>query len=222
MKTERSLNNEKPDFLDNTGASTPLPENYTTTPKIGEVTEEPINIHIHIPIETKDKTKHLSDSSSEASDDDIQKKYSAYKEQMVSKYYEEILSTFLNDEFIDGEISSSEIYMKDNFDKYTKGYILEALNKILLDNFGDSHIIEGVLTMISSIPYKEAYPQGVTLCVSLLSHQNFEVRDKAVQTFERWNSRSGISILERLHCSPAWFQKYIDDVITALKEEGED
>lgn len=213
-KTSTSLNNQQiPIFFDKGLNITPS-ENYTTTPKIN------IDPATDISVTSSITSENSNDSGIES--DDIQKKFAQYKKIKVDEYSEEILSIFMNDEFIDGEISQSEVYMEKHFNENTSIYILGALNDILIKNFDAPHVLEGILTMLSSISYKAASPEGVSMCASLLGHKSLEVKDKAVQTFERWNSKKGIIILENLDCTPMWFQNYINDVISALKEGGND
>lgn len=213
-KTSTSLNNQQIRILFDKGLNITPSENYTTTPKIN------IDPATDISVTSSITSENSNDSSIES--DDIQKKFAQYKKIKVDEYSEEILSIFMNDEFIDGEISRSEVYMEKHFNENTSIYILGALNDILIKNFDAPHVLEGILTMLSSISYKAASPEGVSMCASLLGHKSLEVKDKAVQTFERWNSKKGIIILENLDCQPMWFQNYINDVISALKEGGND
>ena len=80
----------------------------------------------------------------------------------------------------------------------------------------------GLLTMFGSLSYESASPQGQTMALGLLQHENFSVRDKAVQTFERWNSKKGINILSHLSCDDIWLQKYVSKVIKYLERDGKD
>lgn len=216
-KTSTSLNNQQIRIFFDEGLNITPPENYTTTQKI-----DIESTAADIPVTSSVTSEAYNDSSIESEESTIQKNFAQYRKRKVDEYSEEILSIFMNDEFIDGEVSQSEIYMEKHFNENTSIYILEALNNILVKNFDIPHILEGVLTMLSSISYKAASPEGISMCVSLLEHKSLAVKDKAVQTFERWNSKEAITILENLNCSPIWFQNYINDVISALKEGGND
>ena len=65
-------------------------------------------------------------------------------------------------------------------------------------------------------------PQGTFMCLSLLSNTNYTIRDKAVQTYEKWNSKKGINDLLSVHCQEEWLQDYINKVIENLREYGND
>ena len=76
--------------------------------------------------------------------------------------------------------------------------------------------------MLGILSYEQASPQGQIMALGLLQHENFSVRDKAIQTFERWNSKKGINILSHLNCDDIWLQNYIDKVIKYLERDGID
>lgn len=247
FKPNVSLNNRK--IIAPLNSSVTLSPNYTNAPKtysensddtapittpnykiVGDKIEDvPVASSITTPNYKIDRDE-FEDASSITTEnyddliaeDEIKKSYEEYRKKKVTEYCTRILSIFMNDEFIDGEISKSELYMEKHFNELTKYYILEALSKICIDHFNNPHILEGVLTMLSSVSYDDASPFGVTMCASLLEHTSLEVRDKAVQTFERWNSKKSISILENLTYSPKWFKRYVEEVISALKEGGND
>lgn len=147
------------------------------------------------------------------------------KEIIVENFYSEMLSVIQNDSFEDGEISQSEQYMDEYYNDMNASYIKEALMKIYLEYFSDEHaehILTGILTMIGVRTYEEMQPHGQTMVLGLLQHRDIYLRDKAIQTFERWNSKNGISILEGLQCDQKWLQNYVDKVIMYLKRDGVD
>ena len=147
------------------------------------------------------------------------------KESLVDILFHEIESIILDDEFEDGEMSLSEKYINDRFELYYRDYIKDALMRVYLayismDNA--SHVLSGVLVMISSRSYDEMYPQGQTMALGLLQHKDVYIRDKAIQVFERWNSKKGIPILRSLLCDKRWLQAYVDKVIEYLERDGEE
>lgn len=46
------------------------------------------------------------------------------------------------------------------------------------------------------------------------------VRDKAIQCFERWNSKKGLAYLRNVSCYPKWLQNYVDKVIMYIERDG--
>lgn len=142
------------------------------------------------------------------------------KDMIVAKISEQILATIQRDVFEDGEISQSEQYMLEKYNDCIGIYIKEALMQIYLDYYANEHVLNGVLTMISAKTYEDMEPQGQIIALGLLQHKDVYVRDKAIQVFERWNSKKGIHILENLHCDQQWLQNYVNKVIKYLKRDG--
>lgn len=76
--------------------------------------------------------------------------------------------------------------------------------------------------MISSLSYEESCPQGPIMAVGLLQNKSNTIRDRAIQAFERWNSKKALTVLESLKCDKKWLQDYVDKVILYIKRDGID
>lgn len=144
------------------------------------------------------------------------------RKSIISQYINEICILIRQDDFIDGEVSESEHYIADAYNRDQIDYIAEALMKIYSSSFGDSHILEGILKMISCIPYEAIAPNGQIMAMGLLTNKDLSVRDKAIQCFEKWNSKKGLNYLRNIECSPGWLQKYVDKVIMYIEREGDE
>ena len=79
---------------------------------------------------------------------------------------------------------------------------------IYSSNLGEAHMLEGILTMIASVPYEAISPKGQIMAMGLLTNKILSVRDKAIQCFERWNSKKGLDYLKNISCSPRWLQNW--------------
>lgn len=142
------------------------------------------------------------------------------RKSIILQYANEIRILIRQDEFIDGEVSESELYMNDVYNKGQIDYVADALMIIYSSNFSDVHMLEGILTMISSVPYEAIAPKGQIMAMGLLTNKALSVRDKAIQCFEKWNSKKGLDYLKKIHCSPSWLQKYVDKVIMYIERDG--
>lgn len=142
--------------------------------------------------------------------------------QLVHKLAEELRFVIAQDDFIDGEISKSEQYIRELVLGDELTMIRDALNHIYETSFDQPHILVGVLTIVSSLPYDTFAPDAQTIAIGALSHKDLEVRDKAIQCFERWNSKKGLDYLRRFKFEPAWLQRYVDRVIYYIERDGLD
>lgn len=139
---------------------------------------------------------------------------------LISQLANEIRNIIQQDEFIDGEMSRSELYMEEICTNNSPDYVLKALMQVYSSNLLNPHILEGILVMITCLPYEAVEPQGQIMAMGLLSNKELEIRDRAIQCFERWNSKKGIPILKSLACHPKWLQNYVEKVITYLERDG--
>ena len=155
-------------------------------------------------------------------DTDIEKEMQAFRNRKIMRLSYEINMIINHDEYLDGEISQSEIFMKDAYANGQMDYVTEALMQIYSSNLLNTHILEGILVMISCVPYEAVEPKGQIMAMGLLSNKELVIRDRAIQCFERWNSKKGLVTLKSLDCQPKWLQKYVDKVIMYIERDGID
>ena len=142
------------------------------------------------------------------------------RQSIISQYVNEISILIRQDEFVDGEVSESALYMVDAHKNRQIDYVADALMIVYSSNLSDAHMLEGILTMIASVPYEVIAPQGQIMAMGLLTNKMLSVRDKAIQCFEKWNSKKGLEYLKNIDCSPNWLQKYVDKVIMYIERDG--
>ena len=141
---------------------------------------------------------------------------------VVTQYKSDILNLIRNDYFEAGFVSQSEQYILNTANDNNVEYIREAANELYLEFYNDSHVLTGLLIMMGTLDYETAEPQGQTMALGLLQHEDISVRDRAIQAFERWNSKKGLPVLKSLHCDRTWLQRYVDKVISYLERDGLD
>lgn len=144
------------------------------------------------------------------------------KDILIQQYKNDILSVVRNDTFEDAIRTKSEDYIQENFNESTSEYLKPALMQLYLDNLSNSHILTGLLMMIGSISYENIAPEGQIMAMGLLQNKDISIRDRAIQTFERWNSKKGIPVLSSLKCDRKWLQRYVDKVIMYIEKDGID
>lgn len=145
--------------------------------------------------------------------------------ELRDRYHREMESIIEAEYFESGEISKSALYIEANCNQENLFPLKAALLKLYMDNFskqGREIFLEGILTMFSTMSYDDAYPEGHCAAVALLSHNSLNIRDKAVQAFEKWNSKKGIDVLKHIDCKEPWLQEYVQKVIQYLSKEGTD
>ena len=139
-----------------------------------------------------------------------------------NKFERDILSLISEDIFIDGEISHSERFMLDHFNNDTSTDILNALSQLYTDHTNNINVCVGIMAMLSRISAKQAGTIGLLVCGLAVAHKSLQVKDRAVETFEEWNSKQTLGILSSIATEPKWFRTYVNSVIKNIEDEGID
>lgn len=153
-------------------------------------------------------------------DKELEREMQEFRKGKIMQFSNEINIIINHDEYVDGEVSQSEIFMKDAYENEQMDYVMEALMQIYMDSLSNIHVLEGILVMISCVPYEVVHPKGQAIAMGLLSNKELLIRDRAIQCFERWNSKKGLDVLKSLDCQPKWLQKYVDKIIKYIERDG--
>lgn len=100
--------------------------------------------------------------------------------------------------------------------------VKEWLNDLFIDNFSDIVITTALLRVIAHLEYSHIAPQGPTMALAALSHENLEVKECAIRAFENWGTADCLRALESVDCIAPWLQTYLSQVISDLRETLED
>lgn len=145
----------------------------------------------------------------------------AGEEQLVKEkklFANELISLIRNEEFEYGIDTKADVLVR-RYMELNPLLTKEWLNTIFVDNFADVFILVALLRIIARLDYTEIYPQGQTMALAVLSHENTEVKECGVRAFESWGTVHSLKILENLTVGIQWLQEYIDDVVSDLREE---
>lgn len=97
---------------------------------------------------------------------------------------------------------------------------LEILSEIVNANLDDEHVLEGILHILSSLPYTEITPTGITIGIACGFNHSPLVIDRLIACFEDWEDPAAIRILESMDLtSTPWLSNYRDKVILMLKQK---
>ena len=162
------------------------------------------------------ESKNTSDNYFEKTKDEIITEEVKKKTETFKK---EIFDILCKDKYETGEFSKIDFYFE-HISEDSLVYIKPALLSILSENEDDNHIIEGVLHVFSKLPYELMKPHAPTACIALFSHKSIMIKNKAIQVFEKWNSKDSVKQLENHSCSPAWVQQHLENVIKYINEFG--
>ena len=92
------------------------------------------------------------------------------------------------------------------------------LNQIYIDFFSENSILMAVLRIVSRFDYHEIEPQGQTMMLGVLSHEDEEIIETVVRSFESWNSKESIKYLKKIQIRDKWLESYKNDVIDDIEK----
>lgn len=93
------------------------------------------------------------------------------------------------------------------------------LNKVFLDYFSDQTIVIGILRIIGRFDPVLIFPQGQTMALAALAHQNDEIKELGIRAFEQWCSIESLEILKQLDIDKKWLREYVDAIILDFEEQ---
>jgi len=127
----------------------------------------------------------------------------------------ELLNIIAEDTFEAGYISDTERYI-DALLKSDSQNTRMIINAMFLKYINRTNILVGILHAISHLDYRIIYPEGPTMAIAALSHQNIEVREWGIRAFENWGDPLAVNILLKIRCRESWLDDYrlavIDDL----------
>jgi hypothetical protein len=127
-----------------------------------------------------------------------------------------IVSLLSVEEFEAGVSNPSEFYVSKLLLE-NKNLTNQLLIRIYIDNLENSHVMIGILHMMSHFNYKDVY-NAQSIALAALSQADDDVKDLAVRCYENWGDKDCIRVLETVHSDTKWLQSYIDGVIIDLKK----
>ena len=133
-------------------------------------------------------------------------------------FTKKLISLILDEEFEYGIDTKADAFVR-RYMSLDSLLTKEWINAIFIDNFSDVSISVGLLRIIARLDYAEIYPQGQTMALAALSHENTEVKECGVRAYESWGTIDSLNELESLEVGIQWLQEYIDNVVSDLRQE---
>ncbi len=138
-------------------------------------------------------------------------------EEYKTKFTNSLLQLIHEEVFEFGMENAADRYVQENLRDYPL-YTKVCLNAMLLKHFADVGVATGLLRIISHIDYEEIFPMGQTMALSVLNHENIEIRECGIRAFENWGNIDSLDILRHIKCEEKWLQDYLEKVIIYLEE----
>lgn len=97
---------------------------------------------------------------------------------------------------------------------------LDILSELVNEHLDDEHVLEGVLHILSFLPYEEITPVGITIGIACGFNHSPLVVDRLIACFEDWEDPAAIRILDSMDLSSIpWLSNYRDRVVSMLEQK---
>lgn len=129
-----------------------------------------------------------------------------------------LIDTIREENFEFGYISRSENIIKEQLEINSLA-TRNWLNEIFITHYNDEAILIGLLRIIGRFEEGIIFPQGQTLALAALIHENDEIKELGIRAFENWSSQNSVNVLKKIDISQQWLNTYKEQIIIDLEEE---
>lgn len=138
------------------------------------------------------------------------------------KFYQSLKREFsheMKDDRIEDGIYSKTDHICFKYAKIDLTLFKQSINSIFNENFANNiNVILFILSAIAKMEYDDIYPNGKTMVLLALHHENDEVKDAALSAIDSWEAINFVSDLKVLEIKKTWLKDYIDNLIESFTE----
>jgi hypothetical protein len=160
----------------------------------------------------------LEDSIIDISSSSENKVNQRRQEILEKKFTNNLINCFIEEDFEFGFISRSELIIRKQFSinaLATRNW----LNELFIKNFKTEKILLGLLRILGRFEEEIIFPQGQTMALAALVHENNEIKELGIRAFENWNSINSLEVLKKVNIESKWLKDYLIQVIDDLTKE---
>lgn len=154
----------------------------------------------------------LYDNNSSANEENV-----ILRDKNIDNIKNKLFRLISNDVFDIGYESKSSLFFKNQL-RRTPNAAKTAIKECFIENYNSSHIVYGVLSIISDIEYDDLCPDGQIITLASGSHTDEEVKEATVRVFENWCNKEALDLIENVKFNDEWLDKYRLDVIDDIRE----
>jgi len=159
----------------------------------------------------ENRTKFIEDYSFIKKDD-------FSKDQTLLEFRKEFRKMALSEDLEFGKLGKTTELVK-QYLKIDKDNIINELQSMGLENIKDKNIIYAIIHTFAHIDYKLVYPAGPVFALAICGvHEDIEIKDFAIQSFEIWENKSSLGYLKAIKVDIPWLKEYLDEIILQIEE----
>lgn len=135
----------------------------------------------------------------------------------VDKNIDLLQNIMKNEVVIDGYTLDSEKKYNDVVKEYGSYVSSMLLKEIYLRNADDTKTIKSLLSILAGITPNELYGIDDTILAYALLNADYEIRDLALNCYERWNSQKYLKFLKSIEIGVKFLDEYRLSIIDELE-----
>lgn len=121
-----------------------------------------------------------------------------------------------------GEVNEMENVVRNLVSMSSQNDTLSWLNQLYLDHNKNVLFVCTLLHTLSHMEYEETLPNGPTMAMASLNHEDDRVIGYAIKAFSNWNSKNTIGLMETNVPNIPWARKEWNRVLEYIKEYGDE
>lgn len=121
-----------------------------------------------------------------------------------------------------GEYNTMEEIVYSLINMSSQMQAMEWLNRLFLKHIKDVLFLCSLFHTLSHMEYEEVVPQGPTMAMAALNHEDDRVIGYAIKAFSNWNSKSTLTLMKAVVPRIPWAKKEWDRVVNYIEMHGDE
>lgn len=140
-------------------------------------------------------------------------------EECWNKYENIFIQTILNEYIEDGYFSNSQILFNNIVKEYNNIISSQFLNEIYLKNATSNKVIKSLLYIMANMQLNDLHGIELGIVMFAFSHKDYEIKDLALQCFEKWKEPRYIGLLSTQSMGVDYLDEYLKYIISKTEEK---
>lgn len=134
----------------------------------------------------------------------------------INNLKRQVLHMLKNENIEVGYTSMTEFFLA-NLLKQNVYQLKEILSLLQVENFDKPEIMQKLIEVMSNLDYKLLYPTNTIIALSFINHNDIGVQEAAIASFEKWDDKRNVNLLNNINYTANWIENYAKDVIQYLE-----
>lgn len=140
-------------------------------------------------------------------------------EKCKNKYEDLFLNTIINEYIEEGYISNSQKLFEIISDEFGKVISILFMQSIYVKNALNSKVVKSLLYIMSEVNSNDLREPAAGIIAFALSNKDYEIKDLALQCFEKWKDTQYLDLLKSMDMGVAYLNDYLKHIIDVMEQK---